>query len=346
MAAVALASWLGAAAAIASAEEAEAEATPPREPSTVEGNVAGDSTLLDAPPFPGPDVSEAFRIQAETFAAPDASIGSGHVSVVRPELGLRATWPVSDRLVLRMLTRVAESPYRFRGDVWGSTVLFPFAPSLTADQLIGERLDLHAARLALEGAYRLSDDTNWFADGEQWAVIGATNVGSRWEDGSFHSGLSAGGALGVGYEIPNLLRVALGASLQTSLEKAELDPGPFFSLRWRPIDRVTVRTRELGLQVEVDLSPSYEFYLTGFRSSDSYRLRDRFGPLGDLSFRDRQVRLGVGFDWSLVKWLSIDLEAGAIVDRRLRVHEEDLGTLLSRRVDPSAYFEVRLEVRP
>jgi hypothetical protein len=135
-------------------------------------------------------------------------------------------------------------------------------------------------------------------------------------------------------------------SLQTSLDKADLDPGPFFSLRWRPIDRLTVRTRELGLQVEFDLTPSCEIYLTGFRSSDSYRLRDRIRPLGDMSFRDRQVRVGVGFDWALASWLSLDLEAGAIVDRRLKVKEEDLGTLLSRRVDPSAYFEVRFEVRP
>jgi len=307
--------------------------------------VAGESALLDAPPFPGPDITDAFRIQAETFAAPDTSIGSGHVSVVRPELGVRATWPASDRLVLRIVTRVAKSRYRFRGDVWGATVALPFGPYPDADQLIGDRLDLHAARLALEGAYRLSDDTHWLADGEQWAVLGSANIGSRWEDGAFDSGLAAGGALGLGYEIPKLLRVALGVSLRTSLNKAELDPDPFFSLRWRPIERVTVRTRELGLQVEVALTPSFEVYLTGFRSSDGYRLRDRIRPLGDLTFRDRQVRLGVGLDWSLADWLRLDLEAGAIADRRLRVREEDLGTLLSRRADSSAYFEVRFEVR-
>jgi hypothetical protein len=346
IAAAGLASWLGAAATIASAADTEGSATPPPpEPTTVEGNVAGESTFIEPPPFPGPDIGDAFRIQAETFAAPDASIGSGHVSVVRPEFGLRATWPVNDRLVLRIVTRAAESRYRFRGDVWGATVAHPLGPFPDADQLIGDRLDLHAARVAFEGAYRLSDDTRWFADTEQWAVLGSANIGSRWEDGAFDSGLAAGGALGLGYEIPKVFRVALGVSLGTPLNNAELDAAPFFSLRWRPIERVTVRTRELGLQVEVDLTPSFEAYLTGFRSSDGYRLRDRFGPLGDLSFRDRQVRLGVGFDWSLVDWLRLGLEAGALTDRSLRVREEDLGTLMSRRADSSAYFEVRFEVR-
>ena len=344
IAAAALASWLGAAATMTSAADAEGEAKRRRrEPSTAEGNVAGESSLLDALPFPGLDIAEALRIQAETFAAPDASVGSGHVSVVRPELGLRATWPASDRLVLRIQTRVAQSRYRFHGDVWGPTLALPFG-TFDADQLVGTHLDLYAARLALEGAYRFSDDTHWFADDEQWAVLGAASIGSRWEDGAFDSGLAAGGDLGLGYEIPKL-RVALGVSLRTSLDKAELDVDPFLSVRWRPIERVTVRTRELGLQVEVELTPSFEVYLAGFRSSDSFQLRDRIRPLGDLTFRDRQVRLGVGLDWSLTDWLRLDLEVGAIVDRHLRVREEDLGTLLSRRADPSAYFEVRFEVR-
>lgn len=344
IAAAGLVSWLGAAA-MASAADAQAGATPPPEPSTVEGNVAGESTFIEPPPFPGPDIGNAFRFQAETFAAPDASIGSGHVSVVRPELGMRATWPVSDRLLLRIVTRVAESRYRFRGDVWGGAVAHPLGALPDPNLLVGDRLDLHAARVSFEGAYRLSDDTKWFADTEQWTVLGTAYIGSRWEDGAFDTGLAAGGALGVGYEIPKLLRVALGVSLQTPLDQADLDLGPFVSLRWRPIERLTVRTRELGLQVEVDLAPSLEVYLTGFRSSDGYRLRDRFDPLGDLSFSDRQLRLGAGLDWSIKDWLRLGLEVGAIADRRLRVREEDLGTLLSRSADPSAYFEVRFELR-
>jgi hypothetical protein len=342
IAAVGLVSWLGAAAAIAAAAEREA---PPSEPTTVEGNVAGESPLLDTPLSPALDIGSAFRIQANTFAAPDAAAGSGHVSLTRPELGVRATWPVSDRLVLRIVTRVAESRYRFHGDVWGGAVAHPFGPFPDADQLIGDRLDLHAARIAFEGAHRLGNDTHWFADGEQWAALGAVTIGSRWEDGAFRSGLSAGGALGFGYEIPKLLRVALGVSLATPLDQGEIDASPFFSLRWRPLDRVTLRTRELGLQAEFALTRSFEIYLTGFRSSDRFRLRDRFRPLGDLIFRDRHLRFGAGLEWSLVDWLRVDLEAGALTDRQLRVREDDRGTLLSRRPDASAYFEVRFEVR-
>ncbi len=344
MAAAALTGWLGAVATAASAADPNEKAKPPPDRSTVEGSVTGESTFLDTPPFPGLDITDALRIRLETLTAPDTSIGSGHVAVVRPELGVRATWPVNDRTVLRVATRLAQAGYRFRGNVWGPAIAVPSGLALDGDRLIGD-LDLHAARLSLEGAHRLSENTNWLAKGEQWSMIGSAFFGSRWEDGDFHSGLDGGGAIGVGYEIPDRLRTAFGISLRTRLDEAELDLDPLFTLRWRPVERFTVRTRELGLQLEYVIDPALEVYLTGFRSTDGYRLRDR-RPLGDLIFRDRHVRAGAGFDLTLASWLHFELEVGAILERRLRVREDDRGTLLSRRADPSAYFEVRFDVRP
>jgi hypothetical protein len=120
--------------------------------------------------------------------------------------------------------------------------------------------------------------------------------------------------------------------------------GPLVALRWRQTERFTVRTRELGVQAELVLTPVLEVFVAGFRSTDRFRLQDR-RPLGDLSFRDRQVRVGAGFEWRLANYLRLLVEAGSIVDRRLRVHEEDQGTLLSRRGDPSGYVEATIELR-
>jgi hypothetical protein len=296
-----------------------------------------------SPPLPELAVSGVFRARLETFATPGVSVGSGDVSLVRPELNARATWFASDRILSRIDIQLIEAQYDFRGDVWGPAVR-PFSgQDLGADHLIGD-LDLHAARLALDGAYLLTDQTHWFADGERWSVIGSVYGGSRWEDGDFASGLAAGAAIGFGYDLPNRLRIALGISLRSPLDDPDLDLGPLFSLRWRPTDRVTLRTRELGLQVELALTPVFGVFLTGFRSSDGYRLHDR-DLLGDLSFRDRYLRFGGGLEWTLANWLTLQLETGGIADRNLRVHEEHLGTLLSRRTDPSAYFEVRLSLR-
>jgi hypothetical protein len=302
----------------------------------------GEGTILEEPAFGPLKITEGIRIQFETFAAPEARAGSGHVTLVRPEINARGTLPVNDKAVLRVTMRLAESRYRFHGDVWGPPSLIPTVGS-DPDAAFG-RLDLHSAALGLEGAYRLSSNTQWFAEHEEWGAIGALYAGSRWEDDSFHSGLGAGGAIGVGYETPKTLRLALGVSLRTPLDETDVDVGPLFSLRWRPIDRFTLRTRELGLQAEYVLTPVFEVFLAGYRSTDRYRLNDR-APLGELSFRDRRIQVGAGFEWKLSNWLRLSLEGGSIVDRRLRVREEDLGTLLERNGDPSGYFELRVELR-
>jgi len=308
------------------------------EPST---DSTGEGTILEAPPLPVLPISEAVRIRLQTFLAPDAPFGSGDVNLVRPELTARATWPASDNAVLRISTRLAQSQYRFYGDVWGGGVV----PGVGRDpDEVFRDLDLHSAQLGLEFAYRLGYDTDWFAKHEEWAVVSAMYANSRWEDDDFHSGLGAGTAIGVGYEIRDRLRLALGVSVRSPLNDADFDVGPFFSLRWRPTDRFAVRSRELGLQFEYTLTPVFEVFLAAFRSTDRFRLNER-EPLGDLSFRDRQVPVGVGFEWKLSNWLHVALEGGAIVDRQIRVHEEDLGTLLERRGDPSGYFELRFEVR-
>jgi hypothetical protein len=298
------------------------------------GNVAGESTFLDEPPFPGLPITHAFRIQLETFTAPDAPAGSGHVSVVRPELGLRGGLPVGERLELRVTGRVATSRYRFRGDPWTRAVPLD----------LGKAFDLHAARVALEGAWRLDELGPWLAENEVWSVLGTVYGSSRWEDGGFRRGLGAGGAVGVGYEIPGRLHLAAGVSLRTSIEEGGVEPGPLLSLRWDPTERLTLHTRELGLQLDYDLTRTVEIHVAGFRSSDGFRLRGRRGALGDLSFRDRQVRLGTGFDWMLANWLHFELEIGGIVQRRIRVNDGDLGTLASSRADPSVFVDVRFDI--
>ena len=332
------AAWLALALAAApSLAQSRSEAAATTERSTN----PGEGTLLDGPTLPAHPITEAVRIRLQTFLAPDAPVGSGDVTLVRPELTARATWPVSDNAVLRITTRLAQSQYEFYGDVWGGGVV----PGVGRDpDEVFRDLDLHTAQLGLEGAYRLGYDTNWFSEHEEWAVVSAMYANSRWEDDDFHSGLGAGTAIGFGYEIPERLRLALGISVRSPLNHADVDVGPFFSLRWRPTDRFTLRSRELGLQAEYRLTRVIEVYFAAFRSTDRFRLNER-KPLGDLSFRDRQVPIGAGFEWKLSNWLHVALEGGAIVDRRIRVHEEDLGTLVERHGDPSGYFELRFELR-
>ena len=327
--------------AFAAPSAAQQEADESRAPGHVTGS-GEEATILQAPALGELPITRALRIRVPTLISPDAPVGSGGVTLVRPELNIRGTLPVADRAVLRMTMRLAEFNYNFHGDVWGPSSKLPTV-GIDPDVVIGD-LDLHSAQIGLEGAYRLSRSTEWFAKNEEWGLVSALYAGSRWEDDSFHSGLGAGGGFGIGYEIPDRFRIALGASIKTPLGHADFDVGPLVSLRWRPTKRFTLRSRELGAQAELVLTPVLEVFVAGFRSTDRFRLQDR-APLGDLSFRDRQVRVGAGFEWRLANYLRLLVEAGSIVDRRLRVHEEDLGEVLSRRGDPSGYVEATIELR-
>jgi hypothetical protein len=310
---------------------AEEGARSGRDESTVGASPAGEAGFLDTPPFPGLDVTGAFRADVGTLYAPEARVGRAHVSLVRPQLGMRLDGPLTERLVVRVAVRTGANRYRFRG-----------RPTNTSSLL--DDLDLYAARISLEGSYLL-EIAPWFADDEVWSLLGSISARSRWEDGDFGAGVSGTAAIGFGYAIPDRLRVGLGVSLRTSLEEGDLEPGPFVSIRWDVTDRFTVRTHDFGLRLEYDLTPALELHLTGSRTNDGFELKRRAGVPDDLSFRDRYLRFAGGADWTLANWLRLDFAVGATAERRLRVSGEDLGTLVSERVDPSLFFDVRIEVR-
>ncbi len=264
---------------------------------------------------------------------PEARIGSAHVTLLRPQFGLRVSLPVTDRVGIRVSTRVSTSRYRLRG---GPT---------TVSRFLDDALDLHAARLALEGSYWLKDVGPFWADEEIWSVLGSISGGSRWEDGDFDSGLGATGTLGFGYEVPDLFRVGLGVSATSSLEEGGLDFSPFVSLRWYVTERFTIRSQGLGARLEYDLTPVIELHATAGRVNDGFRLQDRFGLNDDLTFRDRYLRFSGGFEWDLANWLKFNVEGGYTAERRLRVQGDDLGTIASKRVAPSFFVDLALDVR-
>ena len=244
---------------------------------------------------------------------------------------------------MRITMRLAESRYRFHGDVWGSEGQADVGtrPRCRDRRPRPARRPARArGRLPSQQRHALARGARGVGGGRSASTpvrAGKTTTSTR---------VSVRAARSVwATRCPKTLRLALGVSLRNSTRRRRCRRGPTAS-RCAGGRSIASRcaTRELGLQAEYALTPVIEVYLAGYRSTDRFRLTDR-DPLGDLSFRDRRVQVGAGFEWKLSNWLRLALEGGAIVDRRIRVHEEDLGTLLSRNGDPSGYFEVRVELR-
>jgi hypothetical protein len=295
-----------------------------------------DPTYLETPPFPG-GPRDAVRLHFQSLFIPGAEIGPGDTSLYRPELRARVTVPVSDRAMLRVSALGGMGRYQFDG---------PDAFRYGGASLTGDSLDLYQTRLSGEGAWRVNEDGFLLREGESWSLLGGVSAGSDFENGAFDDGITGGARFAVGYELRDLLRIAAGVSVETSLDEGGASVSPAASFEWNVNDALTLRNHGLGLQLEYRVSPAIELFAKGFRATQHYHLDRAAGTPGDLTFEDRQLLAGGGFEWKVFRGLRLNAEAGAVAWRRVRVREDDLGTLVSHRADPSAYFEIRLEVRP
>jgi hypothetical protein len=328
-----VAAWAAPAPAQDATPQAQGGGSSPTDPPLV----VNDPTYLETPPFPG-SPWDAVRVHFQSLFIPGAELGPGETTLYRPELRARVTAPITDRLVTRVSVLGGMGRYQFDG---------PDAFQYGGSSLTGDSLDLYQTRLSGEAAWRVNETGSfWLREGEVWSLLGGVVGASDFESGAFDDGLTGGARFAVGYELPERLRFAAGVSVDTSLAEGGVGVSPTGSFEWSVSDRLTLRNHGLGLQVEYRVTPSVELFAKGFRTTQQYHLDGVNSVPGDLTFEDRQILAGGGLEWRVFRSLRVNAEAGAVSWRRVRVREDDLGTLVAHRADPSAYFELRLEVRP
>lgn len=302
---------------------------PPREPF--------DTVNLETPAYPGYRVREAFRVRVQTRFVPAAAFDGFDADLYQPNLRLRVTAPLSKRAVLQLTGRFRASVYDFHGD----TDFFGQGPS-SSDPFD----DLFSSSLGLQAGFRLNDKRWLFAEDEKWSVLAGVFGEARWEQGAFSDGLSGGGALGLAYQLDDRLRVALGVNVDSRIDRGGVSVGPIADFRWNVTDRFTVRNRGSGVQLEYGLTPHLELFVAGFYQGSKYRLNQRVGLPGDLVFEDKAAQAGTGLEWKLSHHLRVNVEVGAVAWRQLKVRSHHDGTLSKETGDPSAYFDIRFELRP
>jgi hypothetical protein len=296
-----------------------------------------DPVNVETPAFPGYRVRDAFRIRLRSEFRPSAGFDDFDLDLYQPSIRLRVTAPLSQRAVLQFTGRFLSSLYEFDG----VTDFFDRGPA-SGDVFD----DFFRADLSLQAGFRINESGGLLVEGERWSLLAELSGGSRWEEGAFAEALTGGGAVALGYEIEDLLRVAAGVGVENCLDRSGVTVSPIVDLRWKVTDRFTLRNRGQGVQLEYELSPRFEVMLMGFYDSDGFLLDRRPGLPNDLTFRDRVVKTGAGFEWKISRRFRLNLEAGAVAWRDVRVESADLGTLSKERGDPSPYFDIRFEVRP
>lgn len=291
--------------------------------------------VLDEPVFPGVVPRRPVRLWSGIFLAPEAAFGDSSVSLMRPEVRVRAGLPFSASLNLEVAADFQASRY----DVTGDEALFEGCPQCL------EPNDFYATSIGTQAGIRLNGDRHVFLAAEQWGLLAALFTRARWEPGAFVSGVTPGGSLAFGYQIPDHLRLAVGARIERALDGDGIRIDPTIYLRWDVWPRLQLKSRGMGGTLEYAVNQRSEAFLTAFRESEAFRLEDRPGLDVGATFRDRRALVGGGIILTVVHSLKVSAEVGAIVDRRVAVNTRSDGRLAARSGDPSPYAALRAEVR-
>lgn len=321
---------------------AAAESAPAAEPAgpkqvivVDEPTVVDVPVVVDEPVFPGVVPRRPVRMWGGVFFAPEADFGDNTISLARPEIRVRAGLPFSALANFQIAADFQASRY----DVSGDEALFDSCSQCP------EPDDLYSTSIGTQGGIRLNDDRHVFLAAEQWALLAAIFTRARWEPGAFLSGVTPGGSLAIGYQIPEHLRLAIGARIERALDGDGVSVDPTIYVRWDVWPQLQLRSRGMGATLEYELSQRWEAFVTGFQESEAFRLEDRSGLDAGATFRDRRALVGGGVILTVVRALKVSAELGAIVDRRVSVNARSDGRLDARNGDPSPYVALRAEGR-
>lgn len=317
-------------------EATDAESPQPKaeqQETSQRGTQEEEPTQIEAPLFPQVRYRDAVRLRLESHFVPSSGFGAADVTLYEPNARLRVTLPVN-KAALQFTGRWQSSRYEFNG----TTDLFGLGPT-EADPV--EKF--HALQLSLQAAVPLDNLRSFFVADERWSLLVGTSIAWHWEDGNFDDGLIGGGGLALGYEIDGL-RLALGLTLGSSLDEG-FRVGPIATLRWFVNDRITLRNRGLGAQIDYRAANKLDLFAAGYGNERRYRMNDRIGVPGDLTWRDQQWLVGVGFEWKISRYLRLNAEGGVVASRKISV-EQDGVDFFEENTNPGGYFDIRIEVRP
>ena len=260
--------------------------------------------VLDEPVFPVPPPKDRVQIWISSFFAPPTDFDGVDLGLACPEIRVRGRVPVSRVSSVQLTASFGANLY----DKKGSASLFADCPDCPSPR------SLYSAALVAQGGYLLNRRWHLFRSDEQWAALGAVYGSANWEPGAFEDSLSPGASLGLGYQWPSTLRIALGVEVERALDGSGVEVGPYAYMRWDITSKMRLRSRGLGLQLEYDPTDRLQVFATGFQSVDRFRLDDRHELSSGLTFSDRQACAGGGLVFNYRSCLPAD--GGSRSDRR------------------------------
>jgi hypothetical protein len=267
---------------------------------------AQDSTSREGIPI-------ELRVRSDTRLIVGSDFGSSDANLYWPRGSVRVGVPLSKRAAVRFRINGGAAVYDFDDN-------------------------LYSGAFAVEGVYRITETWGLFAQGFTTA---------HWEDGAnFGNSISGGGALALGFRIPDRLELILGVGLKSYLDRSAPRPYPLIDLEWMINDKWKLRFHGQGLAIEYNFNDRLKVFVRGRLEARRYRLDSRLGPANRGTVRDRQIPVGLGFRWVANRHIRIGAVAGVMAYHQLRVRDTNRDTIQSISADLTPYFELRIDLRP
>ena len=179
---------------------------------------------------------------------------------------------------------------------------------------------------------------------ERWSWRAGGRIEFAFEDDADPGDGLTGGVFGaVQYAFTEDLSLGFGVAATSRLDDDALVI-PAVAVDWRVSDTVRVRNRGLGLQITADLHETLTVSLYGEYQRREYRLADD-NVVRDGILRDQRVPVGLQFDWSPTRRLTLSLGGGAVVWQEYRVLDENGRELGDTNSDPAAFISFGGEFR-
>ena len=307
------------------------------------GPVAEESDVIDIYEdvlVPGRDENAIFdtikklrpRIKLFSRAMYDGDFGSADVDWMRFEGGIALPIPISRKLAINPSISGRGTFFDFDGN----------RSFLDAGQNPGDDPfdDLYSVRFRLEGRYLVDED---------WAWLGAAWVSSKFESGADASeAFRPGGMVAVSHEFREGLTLVGGLGINEKFNGG-VKFAPFIQGAWQVNDWFKIETTGLGLKATAKAGEGLRVSLFGGINSSRYLLDDRNdGPngVGEGWIRDRRFPLGVGLAWHINKMFRLRVEAGAMLEQKLTVIDENNDEFDVESMDsPAPFASIQLQAR-
>lgn len=277
------------------------------------------------------------RVFGEEVISVLADFGPADASEFRSNLGVRAVAPLVDSFALRATAAGHASFFDYSGSRDGLEL------ELGGIDLF-ERL--YGAQFGLGGVYLVPWKPVVFGVTPSWSLFAEGRANLNWEDGaSLSDAVKGTGSVGVGFELPRQLEIALGVSVGSRIDEGGVSVSPVLGFRWRFCEGMRIESQGTGLMFAMDLTPELELQLRGGYDSDRYRLQDGGTPATDLTLRQSEAPVLLALRWSPTRHWRLTAGAGSVVYQKWRVEEDDDGPSSSVTAGPAALTWLRVEYR-